>query len=144
MASEVYASGCGDVFGGSPDLDTADLRLLLVKPTYTFNAAHAVVADVVAHELTVSGYARQTLAGKVLYKTLVAGSAVLDASDVTFAGLTAGESIAAAILFRHTGTDASAPLLAKYDLPGLPSGIASVTVQWAAPAAGGVLMGKNT
>lgn len=139
MANLVYNRGKFEISNGAIDLDTSDLRVLLVQSSYTELATHNVVADIVASELSVVGYARQALANKTATEDDVNGFAYLDADDVVFTSLAAGQTIGGAVVFRHTGADATAPLLAFYDLTNTPTNGGNFTLQWASPANGGVL-----
>lgn len=148
MANGCYNKGIAQVFNGGTDLDTSDLRVLLVKTTYTFNKDHAFVDDGTAndplsHEIGVSGYARQTLASKTVTQDDTNDLAYLDATDVDFTGMASGETIGGVVLFRHTGTDTTAPLIAFYALASIPTSITDLTIKWAAPANGGVLKGAS-
>jgi hypothetical protein len=144
MANGVYNKGLEELAKATTDLDASDLRLLLVKSSYTFNKDHLTVDDGSAndpasHELTVGGYARQALASEAVTRDDTNDVAYLDADDVPFGALATGETIGGAVLFRHTGTDTTAPLIAFYDLADTPTNGSPITVQWATPANGGVL-----
>jgi hypothetical protein len=144
MANGVYNKGLEELAQALTDLQGADLRLMLVKSTYTFNKDHLTVDDgsandPLSHEITVSGYARQALANEAVTRDDTNDFAYLDADDVVFTALAAGETIGGAVLFRHTGTDTTAPLIAFYDLVDTATNGGNVTVQWNTPANGGVL-----
>jgi hypothetical protein len=116
-AAQLYASGLVEIARGT--LETADLRVLLVQPSYRFDLRHAVVDDETgasprAHELTVEGYGRQALQDRRLVVDGTRG--YLDAADLDFGDLEPGERIGAAILYREAGTDRLSPLIAYYDL----------------------------
>lgn len=55
MASKVYQEGIRRILDGTIDLDTATLKLMLVKSTYTPNADHDHVDDIT--EITATNYA---------------------------------------------------------------------------------------
>jgi hypothetical protein len=144
MANGVYNKGLEELAKALTDLDASDLRVLLVKSSYTFNKDHLTVDDGSAndpasHEVTVSGYARQALANETVTRDDTNDFAYLDADDAVFTALAAGETIGGAVLFRHTGTDTTAPLIAFYDLVDTATNGGNVTVQWNTPANGGVL-----
>lgn len=144
MANGVYNKGLEELAQATTDLQGADLRLMLVKSSYTFNKDHLTVDDGSAndpasHEVTVSGYARQALANEVVTRDDTNDFTYLDADDVVFTALAAGETIGGAVLFRHTGADGTAPLIAFYDLVDTATNGGNVTVQWNTPANGGVL-----
>jgi len=119
MASGCYTKGIEDVLKNNTDLDSSDMRIMLVKDTYTYSVGHTFVDDgtsndPASHELTVTGYARIALANEAVG---ISGSSVyFDANDVSWASLAAGETIGGAVIFRHTGTDTTAPLLVYIQL----------------------------
>ena len=129
-----------ELFTGDANLDAADLRMLLLKtaaPTVDTN----FVADIVANELTVGGYARQTLAGETVTEDDTNDFAYLDATDPVWAALVAGETIIGAVLFRQTGADATAPVYTFYDVTDTPTNGGDFTLQLNTPANGGALKG---
>jgi hypothetical protein len=129
-----------ELFTGDANLDAADLRVLLLKttaPTVDTN----FVSDIVANEITVGGYARQTLAGETVTEDDANDFAYLDATDPVFTALVAGETIIGAVLFRHTGADGTAPVYAFYDTADTPTNGGDITIQFATPANGGALKG---
>jgi hypothetical protein len=120
----------------------ADLRVLLVKSTYTFDATHNFVSDVIAGslEISVAGYSRQPLVNEACTEDDANSCAYLDADDVTFASLTAGQTVGGAVLYKYNAADASAELIAFYDLTDTATNGGDIVVQWAAPgSAGGIL-----
>lgn len=147
MANLVYNKGLEELAKALTDLDNSDLRLLLVKDTYVANKDHLFIDDgspddPLSHEITVTGYARQALANKAVTRDDAGDFAYLDADDVVFAGLSgSSQTCHGAVLYRHTGVDTMAPLIAFFDLTDTAIGgsVTSFTVQWATPATGGVL-----
>jgi hypothetical protein len=146
MANGVYNKGLEELGKATSDLDGSDLRVMLVKSTYSFNRDHLFVQeagfspnDPKSHEITVSGYAREALASKVVTRDDTNNFTYLDADDVVFAALATGETVGGAILFRHTGTDTTAPVISFYDLTDTPTNGGDLTVRWNSPANGGVL-----
>jgi hypothetical protein len=98
VANGTYNKGKAQIANGGIDLDTSDLRVLLVKSSYTFNPDHNFVDngdanDPQSHEVTVSGYARQTLANKTVTQDDTNDFAYFDADDAVFTGLAVGETI---------------------------------------------------
>lgn len=138
MANLVYNKCLSQIANGGTDLDTSDLRLLLTTASYTPNKDHEFVDDI-TNEIAVSGYGRVALTSETVTQDDTNDFAYLDADDVVFSGLASGETARYAVLFRHTGSDATAPLLALYDLGGIPTAVGSITVIWNTPANGGVL-----
>ena len=113
---------------------TTDLRLGLLKTL----ASHANVPDInfitdmEAHadfaELTVSGYSRQTLTGEAATEDDTNDRSNIDSDNATFSALAAGETIVGAFLFVHTGSDATASVVAIYDLTSTPTNGGDVTI----------------
>lgn len=110
MANVLYDSGREGILDTTIDM-TGDVRCVLVKSSYTFDAAHNFMDDIGTEDNGRSA----ALSGK----TYTAG--VFDASDIS---LTATSAVAceAIVLFQHTGNDATARLIAYIDTPtsGLP------------------------
>lgn len=131
-----------EVFTGDANLDSADLRILLLKsssPTADTN----FVSDLTpaSNEVTVSGYGRHTLAGETVTEDDTNDFAYLDATDPVFTSLATGETITWAILYRFVSTDANSPVYAGYDVTDTPTNGGNVTLQFATPANGGALKG---
>lgn len=141
MSNGVYNKGKLGILGGSFDLLTDTLVVLLVKSTYVFSADDHFISDLAASEISVSGYARQTLTSKTVTEDDVNDFAYLDADDVTFAGMAAGQTIGGAVLAYNSGSDATSMLIGFYDLTDLATGSGSVIVTWASVANGGVFKG---
>lgn len=110
MANVLYDSGREGILDTTINM-TGDVRCVLVKSSYTFDAAHNFMDDIGTDDNGRSA----ALSGK----TYTAG--VFDASDIS---LTATSAVAceAIVLFQHTGNDATARLIAYIDTPtsGLP------------------------
>lgn len=138
MANALYNRGKYLIFTNAISAST-DLRVLLVKSSYTFAATHNTVADVVADEITASGYARAPLTNETVTEDDANGFAYLDADDTLMGSIATGQTIGGAILYKYNASDSSADLVAFYDLSDTPTNGAAITVQWAAPASGGVL-----
>jgi hypothetical protein len=134
----VYNRGKARI-GGALDLATGALRLLLLRTTYTFDPDQDFVSALVAHELTVGGYARQNLTGLTLVEDDALNRAELRANEVAFPSLTAGQTIGGAVLFENTGSDATSSLLAFYPANPLATAGLPVTVRFSAASPGAVL-----
>src|SRR5690349_9679115 len=111
MANVLFDKGREGILDGTIDM-TGDVRTMLVKSTYTFSGAHEDLADITSG----NDNGRSAALGS---KTYTGG--VFDAADTS---LTATAAVAsnALVLFQHTGTDATARLIAYIDTPssGLP------------------------
>jgi hypothetical protein len=124
--SFLYDKGREGFLDGSIDWDTDDIRAILVD-TGAYTAVQATddfLADI-------AGGARIATSSALASKTVTSG--VADAADVTFTAVT-GASIEAVVLYKHTGSDATARLIAYIDtassgLPVTPNG-GDIVVQW--------------
>jgi len=125
MANALYDFGREGYLNGSLNWLTDDVRAILVDTAlYTVNLATDQFLT------AIPGGARVATSGSLTTKTATAG--VADADDVSFA-LVTGASIEAVVLYKHTGVDATARLIAYIDtatgLPFTPSG-GNVAIQW--------------
>jgi hypothetical protein len=124
MANVLYDKGREGILDGTIDM-TGDVRTMLVKSTYAFSGAHEDLADITSG----NDNGRSAALGS---KTYTGG--VFDAADTS---LTATLAVAcnALVLFQHTGTDATARLIAYIDtpssgLPFTPSAGQTVNITW--------------
>lgn len=106
MASALYPSFKQLLLGGDIDLAADDIRAVIVDTAdYAYSSAHDFLDDVPAG-------ARVAVSGALGSKTITSG--VFDAADVTYSSVT-GDSIEAIVLYKHTGSDATASLIAYID-----------------------------
>lgn len=132
MANAAYTAFKKGLLGAEYDLDTAAIKVALVRG-YTFDAAHATMADVVAAGGVINGTSAE-LTGA----TVVGG--VFDAADTT---ITTSSDTAdhVLIVFQASAVDggadvaqASQKLIAHFDtgagMPVVP-GTGTLTVAWA-------------
>lgn len=124
MANVLYDSGREGFLDGSIDWDTDDIRACLVLSTYTFSAAHTVMSSITSYD--------NGRSASLASKTATAG--VADAADTTITA-TAASACKAIVIFKHTGSDATARLIAYIDtpssgLPFTPSVSQVVSVAW--------------
>lgn len=85
-------------------LSSADVRCALMKSSYSYNAAHDFMDDVVAHE--------NGRSAALASKTFTDGT--FDAADTTITAV-AADPCNGLIIFIHTGSDATARILAYID-----------------------------
>lgn len=121
MASALYPSFKQLLLGGDIDLAADDIRAVLVDTAdYTYSAAHDFLDDVAVG-------ARVTVSPALASKTITAG--VFDAADVTFTAAT-GDSVEAIVLYKHTGSDATASLIAYIDGVSVTPNGGNIVAQW--------------
>lgn len=111
MANVLYDPGREGILDQTIMMNSGDIRAMLVLSSYTFSAAHKFLADLGA----VDNGRSATLGSK----TFTGG--VFDAADSSLTA-TAATASKAIVLFQHTGSDATARVVAYVDTPtsGLP------------------------
>ena len=124
MANVMFPLGREGFLDGTIDWDTGDMRTMLVKSTYTYDAADKFLSDLGAVD-----NGRSASLGS---KTVALG--VADAADTTITAISA-VACNALIVFQHTGSDATARLICYIDtptsgLPFTPSVSQVVSVAW--------------
>lgn len=106
---------------------TANLKVMLVSSAYAFDAAHAALADVSAHEIVGTGYTAGGSAVAGLAASVIDGvdpdGAKLDADDVVFSNLTATFRRAIVYVDATVGGVVQ-PLLLSYLLDDTPADVA--------------------
>jgi hypothetical protein len=124
MSNTLWDTGRAAFLAGDIAWDSDDIRVMLVKSTYTYVATHAYVSNL--------GSVDNGRSTAFASKTTTAG--VADAADISLSA-TAAVACNALVIFKHTGADTSARLIAYIDtatgLPLTPATGATITVQWA-------------
>lgn len=124
MSNQLFNPGREGFLDGTIDWDTDDIRAILILSSYGFSAAHKFLADLGAVD-----NGRSAALGS---KTVTDG--VGDAADTSLVATAATASKAIGI-FKHTGADATARLIAYIDtptagLPFTPSAGQTVNITW--------------
>lgn len=125
MANALYPSFKQLLLQGDIDLLVDDIRVILVDlADYAYSSAHDFLDDVAAG-------ARVAVSGALANKSATGG--VFDADNVTLSAVT-GDVSEALILYKHTGTAGTSPLIAFIDtgvtgLPVTPNG-GDITITW--------------
>ena len=124
MANVLYDKGREGFLDGTIDWDTGDIRVCLVLSSYSFSADHQFMSSITSVD---NGRSAALTA-----KTVTDG--VADAADTSLVATAATASKALAI-FQHTGSDATARLIANIDtptsgLPFTPSAGQTVNIVW--------------
>jgi hypothetical protein len=107
MANALYGKGREGFLDGSIDWDTDDIRAILVDA-----ADYAVNIDVDTFLSSIAVAGRVATSGAFAGKTVTLG--VADANDITFTAVV-GDPIEAVVIYKHTGADATARLIAYID-----------------------------
>lgn len=140
MASNVYNSAEELLHNGGLDWDTStSIKVMLVTSSYTPNKDHQYVSDVVAAELSGTGYTggyggsgRKALAARAVNKDNASDQVRMDdTADVTWTAINAGTP-AYAIVFREITSDAASPVICCCEItsPVATNG-GDYTLQWA-------------
>lgn len=131
-----------ELFTGDANLDAATLKVLLLK-SGTPDPDTNFVTDLVpaTNELSVAGYARQTLAGQTITEDDTNDFAYLQATAPAFASLTTGQTVTWMVLFRQVTNDTDSPVYAAYDVTDTPTNGGTITVTFSSNANGGALKG---
>ena len=124
MANALFDPGREGFLDGTIDWDTGDIRAMLVLSSYSFDAADKFVSDL--------GAVDNGRSAALASKTVTAG--VADAADTSLVA-TAATASKALVIFQHTGSDATARLIAYIDtptsgLPFTPSAGQTVNIAW--------------
>lgn len=129
MANAHYAKGIEKVLTGSIDYITDTIKVRLVKNTYAQDLA---TDEFISSVTAITGTTDQTLTGKSVTGGL------LDADDVTFTAVPAGETSEGVVIYKDTGNPATSPVLHYVDtITGFPLATngGNITIQWSNGAA---------
>ena len=124
MANALFDSGREGHLDGTIIESSGDIRVMLVKSTYAFSATHKFLADL--------GVVDNGRSASLASKTVTAG--VFNAASTSITA-TAAVACGSLVIFQHTGSDATARVIAYIDTPasGLPMTPAAsqvLTVNW--------------
>jgi hypothetical protein len=121
MASKWYGKGLLKVVDRTIDFASDTIKVMLVNASYSYNADHDFIDDVVANELSGTGYTggfggsgRKTTASKTILEDTANDRVEYDFADIVWTGINAG-TIGGAIIVKEITNDASSPLIAFLD-----------------------------
>lgn len=100
---------------------TASHVWMLLRDDYVADRSDHYVADLVAYELSVSGYARQPVTGATRTVDTTNHRIGYTCADVTFAGLAAGEVVGWAVIYKAVNDDSDHIMLCVADLTNTPT-----------------------
>ena len=127
MANGLYGKARQAFLSGDIDWLVDDIRAILIDV-----ADYTVAINVDQYLSSIPAAARVAVSASFTNKTATLG--VADADDVTFSTAT-GDQSEALVIYKHTGTDGTSPLIAYLDtatgLPVLPNG-GDIVVTWSA------------
>jgi hypothetical protein len=138
MASGVYNEGSESLQDGTIDyLTDANVKIMLLLSSYSFDKDHATVTTLAASEITVSGYTggfggagRKALGSKTVAKNDTTDRVVFDAADPSAWTLAAGETVGGAAIIRENTNDAGSTPLFFLDFTDTPTNGGTFTVQF--------------
>ena len=122
MANALYNIACKKAVDAGLNLSSADVRVLLLKSSYTYDSDDQFVDDLTpgSNEITVSGYSRQALGSQTTTQDNTNNRAEADAADPVFSALASGETIAAAVYYVFVSDDTDSWLIGYVDTGGFP------------------------
>lgn len=123
----MFSFGKGAIAQQTINLDTDDLRVILLDNTYAFDDNDQFLADVLAGGAAGAEISRSAAA---LANTSVSTTGVFDADDQVHAAVTLGDTVANCIIFKHTGSDATARLLSFHEGVDVVTNGQDITIVW--------------
>lgn len=134
MANAVYNIIKRDLLKGDMDFDTATIHALLVDDTFAVDIDDDDVATVITggEELAGSGYARETLTTVAVTLDDTGDQAYVDADDLAFGSIVAGETIGGCVVFKFVTDDAGSTPICFLDLTDTATNGQAVSVTLAA------------
>lgn len=124
------------LLSGELDLTNDTLKVMLLDADYTPNADHDFVADIVADELSGTGYTggfggsgRKTVTSKVFTINDTNDRGEFDAGDITWTSINAG-TVGCAVLIKEITDDSASILIAAYDVTNVATNGSDLTLVW--------------
>jgi hypothetical protein len=141
MASNMYNEGNESIVSDDIDMITDTIKAMLVNSTYTPNKDDQFIdaggaSDAVDARLT--GTTDQTLGTKTWGKDTTSDFTYFDAADVVFTAVPTAQTAVGVVIYKDTGTPTTSKLIAYLDITDTPTNGGDITIQFAAPASGGV------
>lgn len=134
MSSNLYQNGIKLILDRTIDLASDTIKVMLLGTGYTPDPDHVYVSDIVANEVSGTGYTggyggsgRKALASKTIGKDDTNNRANFDAADVSFGALDVG-TIGFAAVFKEITSDAASPLICLIDVANLATNGGPVTL----------------
>ena len=122
MANYCYTVAKSGLMNGSIDLDTHDIRAMLVMSNTTAdteNTKTTISGFTTLDEMDGAGYTRQALTGEAVATDNTNNRGEFTANDITFLNVSAGtRAVAGCILYRFITTDADHIPIAWIDTAG--------------------------
>lgn len=120
MASAAYPLGLQALLTGGVDLDTDDIRVILVDTAdYTYSSSHNALDDVPSG----ARVATAALGSEAVT------NGTFDAANTTLSAVT-GDPAEALIIYKHTGTESTSTLLFYIDGISVTPNGGDITINW--------------
>lgn len=131
MASRLYNQGALKLLDRTVDYASDNIAVLLVDNNYSFDISHEFVSNISGEAVndTGSGYARVALEGKDISLNASANAVVFDSNDVSYTAISTTNTLAGAVLYKDTGSDATSDLVAFIDFADLTTNGSDVDLQ---------------
>ncbi len=133
IGSRMYNRGMFEIIGQTTNWDTADIEVMLLASSYSFNPDSNVVSDIVASEISTTNYARQNIANTTITEDDTGDRVVLDGDNNLWTALgpgSGGPIVGSAVAIRNTGADATSPVLANLGVANTQVNGGDFTVAW--------------
>lgn len=140
MADFIYTNATKLLGDGTVDWDAGGhtyTLMLLLAAHVPDRDADVFVADIVADEISVAGYARVNLTTRTVTVDNANNRSDYDADNPVWVTLAAGQTIGFAAIFKLVTNDADSPLIALLDPADLPTNGGQVTLRFNATAGSG-------
>jgi hypothetical protein len=106
MASQLYPKGAAHLLGLATKADLVADNIKILFYSSAFSSGHEFVSDLTGGSIIARS-------GNLAGKTVTSG--VFDANDITLTAVT-GSAFTHVILYKDTGSDATSPLVAIFDV----------------------------
>ncbi len=124
MASQLYAQGANHILGKSTQVNFASDNFRFLFYSGAYSSAHEFVSDLTGGSIIARAGSNMT---GVTVGTVAAG--VVDANDQTVTAVS-GSAFTHVILYKQTGSDATAVLIAIFDVASFTPTGGDISVIW--------------
>jgi hypothetical protein len=144
MANLTYNEGIESVVDRNVDWISDTIKIMAVSSVYTPNKDHQFIDEGGASDAIDARIGTdQTLGSKATGKDTTGDFAYFDAADPTWTALAGGSTIVGFVVYKDTGVATTSKMLAYIDVTDTATNGGDITLQFAAPASGGVIKFAN-
>ena len=118
MANLIFTNATKIIGDGTIDWDNGahTYRALLCTSSYTPDVDLDIYVSDIDNELSGGSYARKDLANRAVTKDTGTNASWYEADNLTYTGLTNGQTATQALIYKFVTNDADSPLIAKVDI----------------------------